>query len=67
MTCLGARTRMKRRQVLLHESWSVPKKDKSSVVVLLGDSGTAGAVGQLNVTMCGFEIVHGTNSKRVVL
>ena len=45
--CLGARTRMKRRQVLLHESWSVPKKDKSSVVVLLGDSGTAGAVGQL--------------------
>ena len=55
MTCLGARIQMKRRQVLLHESWSVPKKDKSSVGVVTGDSGTARAVGA-NVTICGLEL-----------
>ena len=43
-------------QVLLHESWSVPKKD--IVRVLTGDSGTAGAVRQTSqcaVLNCGNE------------
>ena len=44
----------------MHESWSVPKKDKSSVGVVTGDSGTAGggAVGQTSqyaVSNCGNE------------
>ena len=58
MTCLGVRIQMKRRQVLLHESWSIPKKDKSSVGVLTSDSGTARAVGQTSqcaVSNCGNE------------
>ena len=48
--------RMKRRQVLLNESWSAPpfvKKDKSCVGGLTGgDCGTAGAVGQSVVSNC---------------
>ena len=44
---------MKQRQVLLNESWSIVKKDKSCVGGLKGgDSGTAGALGQSVVSNC---------------
>lgn len=39
-------SRLFNRQVLLHESWSILKKDKAGVGALTDDSCTAGAVGQ---------------------